>query len=252
MKLLLSKAKPLLRYAKRRVPASVWRVIFRAQLYYRRRQIRSRIGSGAVIDPTAHVLGWRNVSIGNGSVLCEQVTLNINDYRAGASIIEIGAYCWVGRRNFFSSGASIVFDDYVMTGPDCQFLGANHVVSDPYRPYISTGTKSMGGIHVGANVWFGSRSSVLGEVRIGHGSVIGANSMVTRDVPPFSLVVGSPARVIKRYHFGRNEWIVTADIDELAESLMPDSEKYLAILRSNNEQVALPIRAAGKSMIDTY
>ena len=56
------------------------------------------------------------------------------------------------------------------------------------------------------NVWIGEFVSVLPGVRIGEGSVIGTMSVVTHDIPPFSIAVGSPARVIKRFNFATSCW----------------------------------------------
>lgn len=56
------------------------------------------------------------------------------------------------------------------------------------------------------NVWIGEFVSILPGVKIGKGSVIGTMSVVTKDIPPFSIAVGSPAKVIKRFNYKSNEW----------------------------------------------
>jgi acetyltransferase-like isoleucine patch superfamily enzyme len=60
-----------------------------------------------------------------------------------------------------------------------------------------------------ANVWIGDMVAVLPGVRIGRGSVIGSNSVVASDIPPHSIAVGAPARVVRRYHPASREWIRT-------------------------------------------
>ena len=60
---------------------------------------------------------------------------------------------------------------------------------------------------IGDNVWLGEKVAVLPGVRIGHGVVVGAGAVVTRDVPDHCIVAGVPARVIKRYDFERQQWV---------------------------------------------
>ncbi len=62
---------------------------------------------------------------------------------------------------------------------------------------------------IGDNVWLGESVCVLPGVTIGEGSIIGALSVVTKTIPPFSIAVGSPARVVKQYDFKTNKWVKT-------------------------------------------
>jgi len=61
-------------------------------------------------------------------------------------------------------------------------------------------------VYIEDNVWLGEYVSVLAGVTIGKGSIIGAMSVITKDVPEYSIAVGAPARVIKRYNFSSEEW----------------------------------------------
>ena len=56
------------------------------------------------------------------------------------------------------------------------------------------------------DVWIGELAVILPGVRIGQGAVIGASTVVNRDIPPFTIVVGNPARVVKRFNFESENW----------------------------------------------
>jgi acetyltransferase-like isoleucine patch superfamily enzyme len=204
---------------------------------------KQRIGPGSHVDPTVHVLGWESVRIGANTVLSEHSWLNVN-HRADPAI-EIGDHCFIGKRNFFSSGARISIGDYCLTTLDCKFIGSSHHYEDPFRPYVTTGTLGRDTIVVGTNCMFNVGSVVLGDVHIGHGSVIGSGALIDEDVPPFSLVVGNPARVVKRYDMSANRWRRTAEVSEEALARLPDESTYRTQLRSRYGAVALPSAAAG-------
>jgi lipopolysaccharide O-acetyltransferase len=65
----------------------------------------------------------------------------------------------------------------------------------------------IGTVHIGADSWIAYGACVLPNVTIGRHCIIGALSVVNRDIPPYSVAVGSPARVVKRYDFDRKEWV---------------------------------------------
>lgn len=207
-------------------------------------------GSGVYIHPSVQMLGAANVAIGNYSCICEQTWLNVNHRNHGEIAIRIGDNCFIGRRNFFSSGKQIEIGHYVLTTIDCKFVCSSHITDDPLMPYIASGTTSNDVIRVGVNCFFGAGAMVLGNVSIGHGTVVGANSLVIRDVPPFSVVVGNPARILRRYSFSRQSWI---DIDFVTEEDLennPSEADYLDMLRRTHPKVSMPLIAAGSDQGD--
>jgi len=87
----------------------------------------------------------------------------------------------------------------------CFIAGESHQYQDVGVNCLSQGF-DVKPVTIGEDVWIGSNCVVVPGVSIGKKSVIGAGSVVTKDVPPFSVAVGNPARVIKRYNSETGQW----------------------------------------------
>ena len=114
---------------------------------------------------------------------------------------DYGEYITTGR-NFFANyncklidGGQITFGDDVLVGPDCTFVTPVHPI-DPERR--RAGYQQYKPITVGSNVWFGAGVLVCPGVTIGDDCVIGAGSVVTRDIPAGSVAAGNPCKVIRK------------------------------------------------------
>ncbi len=234
-------------------------LFFRAYHSWMRRRVvrnmaaawrRAHVGPSSYIDETVQVLGWKQVRVGHHTVISEGTWLNVNDRDVDGPVIEIGNNCFIGRRNFFSSGGAIKIGDYCFTGVNCNFLGADHQHDSPFVPYIASGTTNEDSIELGPNCWLGAAVTVLKGVKIGYGSIIGAGSIVTRDVPPFSMVVGNPGRVIRRYNAGRKEWVNVTDGAAGVNGTLPDEAAYLEALRASHPALKIPVIASGHAFGD--
>lgn len=106
----------------------------------------------------------------------------------------------IGERSFINYGCSIAAQQLVRIGPRCN-IGTYVIMMDNdfhrLEPERRHEQPESAPIVLEENVWLGARVIVLRGVTIGAGSVVGAGSLVTRDIPPRSLAVGSPARVIR-------------------------------------------------------
>jgi acetyltransferase-like isoleucine patch superfamily enzyme len=88
-----------------------------------------------------------------------------------------------------------------MLANGCLVTDADHRFDDPDKPVPWQGFTSKGPTIIEDNVWLGAHVVVTSGVRIGRRSVIGANSVVTTDIPPFSVAAGSPAKVIRTVEY---------------------------------------------------
>lgn len=100
---------------------------------------------------------------------------------------------WIAA-NQNAEGKIFIGND-VLIGPYTVLHSGNHVFTDPGVPIYHQGFK-FSSIKIGDDVWIGAHCTVLSGVTIGEGSVIGAGCVVTKDIPPYSIVVGVPGKVI--------------------------------------------------------
>lgn len=142
-------------------------------------------------------LRFRKCNVGVGSEIHESVSLDLKS--------RIGKNCYVGSRCSISKtdiGNYVSIANNVSIGQGEHLLDEISTSSLFYTRPLETLT--MKPCSIGHDVWIGVDAVVLRGVHIGNGAVIGANSVVTKDVPPFAIVVGSPAKVIK-YRFNEDK-----------------------------------------------
>ena len=225
-----------------------------ARIFSQLQSLRARFAligryRNAYIASDVRMIGISRIEIGKNVAIGRGSWLNVNDRKSSGVAISIGDNSFIGVHNFFTAGRSIVIRDYCLTAINCAFLGSAHRYEDPMRAYSSTGTTLDGDIYVGANCFFGVGATVLGSVRIGHGCILGAGTVVRSDIPPFSLVVGNPARVIKRFDFGEKKW-VPWPADNLVEG--PPEEEYIEHLRKEHGFVVHPISVVTSHFGDMF
>jgi len=140
------------------------------------REGRLTVGPHAVFEPGVWITSdTGRIAIGAGALL------NLNVMVAAVERTEIGDHC--------------------MLANGCLVTDGNHRFDDPERPVPWQGFTTKGPTILEDNVWLGANVVVTSGVRIGRRSVIGANSVVTEDVPPFSIAAGAPAKVLKQISY---------------------------------------------------
>jgi len=110
--------------------------------------------------------------------------------------IEIGDYSGLGINCRVSGPLKI--GKYVMMGPDVMIYTANHEICNLEIPMLLQGETPKEAVTIEDDVWIGARSIILPGVTINKGAVVAAGAVVTKDVEPYTIVGGNPARVIKR------------------------------------------------------
>lgn len=118
-------------------------------------------------------------------------------YFGNGKDIRVGDLVGFGK-NFTMHNRILNVDDYLMMGEDVMFLGGGHGFDRIDIPMGLQESKGKTPLYIAGDVWIGARVMVLpGCKRIGHGAIIGAGSIVTKDVPDYAIMGGNPAKVLK-------------------------------------------------------
>ncbi len=119
-------------------------------------------------------------------------------FTGGTSDIEIGENCYINSGTVIYSGNGVKMGNYVLIGPNCSIVPTNHNFKSKDIVIRKQGFQpSKGGIIIEDDVWLGANVTVLDGAIIRRGSVVGANSLVSGELEPYSVFAGSPAKKIK-------------------------------------------------------
>lgn len=157
-----------------------------------------RLGRGVYLDQGTYVHACpQGVEIGAGTLVMHGAILHVYNFRAiPHSYIRIGRDSLVGEYSVIRGQGGVTIGDRVYTSPMVQIIAVNHVFDDPARPFVEQGITAEG-IVIEDDVWIGSGAVITDGVRVGKGAVVAAGAVVTRDVPPHTVVGGVPARVLR-------------------------------------------------------
>ena len=125
------------------------------------------------------------------------VDAGVHFYAVNDGRIEVGPDTFIGPGTMISAGnREVRIGGHVLIAAHCSIIGENHVFKDLDTLISDQGVNSHG-ITIEDNVWIGTRVCILDGVTVGTGSVVAAGAVVTKNVLPFSVVGGVPARLIK-------------------------------------------------------
>jgi len=159
---------------------------------------RIKLGHGVYIDEGAYLHACPNgIEIGAGSIVMHGAILHVYNFREmKQSGIKIGRDSLIGEYSVIRGQGGVSIGDRVYTSPFTQIIAVNHVFDDPNRPFVEQGITAEG-IVIEDDVWLGAGAIITDGVRVGKGAVIAAGAVVTKDVPPHTVVGGVPAKPIK-------------------------------------------------------
>lgn len=179
------------------------------------RKLFGAFGQNVDIHQHVEIIGTDKVFLGNDVELCRNVTINCwvekskLTINSGATIergiiiqtlsghIFIGANTYLGPYICLAGPGNISIGENVLIGAHSGIFANNHVFDDVSKP-INQQPLTCTGITIEDDCWLGSGVRVMDGVTIGRGSVIGGGAVVTKDIPPLSVAVGVPAKVISK------------------------------------------------------
>jgi acetyltransferase-like isoleucine patch superfamily enzyme len=154
------------------------------------------IGSRTFINSPFRLDVHKNLEIGKSTFIQSGLWIYCETNVDSSARIRIGSRCVLGYRNHITAVGSVSIGDDVLTANNVFISDNDHSYSDLDLPIIQQPIKFKKNVSIGSGSWIGENVCIIGA-SIGRNCVIGANSVVTRDVPDFSVVAGNPAKVIK-------------------------------------------------------
>jgi acetyltransferase-like isoleucine patch superfamily enzyme len=155
------------------------------------RAVARRFGHGVRIGSGVGFNYLETFEIGNG------VFIGAQAYIQGRvdGVTKIGNHVWIGPQAYLDA-RQLILEDYVGWGPGAKVLGSAHTGVPIDQPIIETDLEILP-VHVQAGADIGTSAVLLPGVTVGKGSIVGAGSVITRNVPPFAIVAGVPARFVR-------------------------------------------------------
>lgn len=162
----------------------------------------SGFGKGSLIGyPVSDITGTSCILVGENTEIATGVLLSAWPGKlVQTPLLRIGNNCHIGKNNQISAALHIEIGDNLLTGPNVLITDNAHGILERSlldMPPAERPLSSKGRVAIGKNVWLGANVCVLPGVNIGDGVTIAAGSVVTHDIPSYSMAAGVPARIIK-------------------------------------------------------
>ena len=158
-----------------------------------------RLGKGVYIDQGSYLHACPGgITIGEDTLVMHGAILHVYNFRnIPHSGIKIGRNSLIGEYTVVRGQGGVEIGDRVYTSPFTQIIAVNHLFDDPERSFTEQGITAEG-IIIEDDVWLGAGAVITDGVRVGRGAVVAAGAVVTKDVPPLTVVGGVPAQIIRK------------------------------------------------------
>lgn len=176
-------------------------------LIYKR--VFRKIGTKSILLSPLKIQCGKNISIQDHVSIGYKTWLAANPLTGETTCtLEIGDGCYIGNFNHIYATKSIIIESNVLTADKVYISDNLHDYRNPYLPIIKQPIVQINSVVIGSGSWIGENACIIGA-KIGKNCVIGANSVVTKNIPDYCVAVGAPAKIIKRYCGESKQWRIT-------------------------------------------
>ena len=183
----------------------VVRIIKKLIFYLLNKNRYKKLGFRSYISKPLRITGKKYISIGEKVQIRYKCWFNALKLNNQLPVLEIGDGCVIGDFSHIAAVKKVVISKNVLTAQNIFISDHYHGYEEINIPIIQQAVKFKSEVFIGEGTWLGENVCVIGA-RIGRNCVIGANSVVTKDIPDYSVAVGFPAKVIKKYNSLTNKW----------------------------------------------
>jgi acetyltransferase-like isoleucine patch superfamily enzyme len=171
--------------------------------------VMGKLGAKSFLFRPFRIDGPEGIELGAGSSLQRGGWLYCVAQDGGKARLAIGSGCILGYNNHITAVREVIIGDHVLTANNVYVSDNVHEFEDISRPIMHQPVIFKGHVSIGDGAWLGENVCIIGA-SVGRNCVIGANAVVTHDIPDYCVAVGIPAVVIRRFDTASKKWVAVS------------------------------------------
>lgn len=169
------------------------------------RQKFGRFGKKSLLLKPLKIQGAAHISVGDHTQILNMAWLAALHINGQQGKLTVGNHAQIGHFNHIIATQEVVIGDHVLTADKVYISDNVHAYENPHVPILAQGIRQLKPVRIGSGTWIGENACIIGA-SIGRNCVIGANAVVTKDIPDYCVAVGIPAKIIKKFNVASNLW----------------------------------------------
>ena len=184
----------------------IYRIFCKKLVWYMHKSSFKYLSPSAVIISPFRIDGSDGITINDQTYFQRGIWLYCCGVDAIKATLSVGKGCVFGYNNHITCVREVSIGDFVLTANNVYISDNLHEYVDITKPIIQQPVRFKRAVYIGSGAWIGENVSIIGA-SVGRNSVIGANSVVTRDIPDYCVAVGAPAKVIRQFDLLLQKWV---------------------------------------------